>query len=643
MNWEQFTSIKNGTRIYNHGFDECVALANLYHESVLGGKFVPVAAAHQWWTTRQANIDAIYTRSSVPVVGAVYVSRGGIYNAPFGHIGVVTGVNANGSFQTIEQNGGQWRFVGKYTRKNDSSVLGFLIPKKNPANQKLEPHQRRVGSNPVKRRTDATTKSKEKKPSLAPGTVGNFTAWKHGQKVKDSVTETNIWFQGVSGDWFWAGGFTSQSTKNLKDANPQNKPKAGQRQVKGDMNSNVRKTPSTKAEITGEIKANKIVTPEGWVTGEKYGGVDTWFKVAGGFAWGGSFTNAGTANLKNLNPADPHKRTAKALPVNIRKAPATNTEILGLIEGGGTVTITGWAEGETVDGLDTWFVLENGFAWAGAFTTQSVAGLPKVEIEKPDPPEWSGEGNPNDVGPGPVLGTIRGWNDVWAPSFDRSFPRHNPRGDDLKMPSWLLIERIPVVADNHNYGREGAPNHAVIHHTATNNLESARNTLKSAGAPSTNNLVVDSVIYEMVDHRDTPATNNRWKSNTFSTTWELLNSGSAHGKPSPQTHETAAWGIARDAIRYGWELPLDRAVNVWEHREIAKEGYGTACPGDVNTDWITKRANEIIVAHYSGKTPPEPDYSSLEESINNLSALIERLIDLLKRIFRVNSDGERND
>lgn len=133
MRWEAFKRIKTGQRVLNHGFDECVALANLYHEEVLGGRFVPVGAAYQWWTQEHPQVAGIYTRSPHPVAGAVFIARGGLYNTQFGHIGVVTQVHPDGSFSTLEQNAEKHRYVARYRRENDANVLGFLHPKINPA------------------------------------------------------------------------------------------------------------------------------------------------------------------------------------------------------------------------------------------------------------------------------------------------------------------------------------------------------------------------------------------------------------------------------------------------------------------------------------------------------------------------------
>ncbi|MFA5898140.1 MAG: CHAP domain-containing protein [Hyphomicrobium sp.] len=302
--WAQVTSIPNGTRIFNYGYDQCVALANHWH-AMLGGSFVPVQSAYQWWSNSYAQVDAIYTRSAVPVAGGLFVARYGIYNAPDGHIGIVTKVHANGTFDTMEQNAGTWRYVGRYTR-GMANMLGFLVPRNNPANVPLEPTQRKVGANPVKRRAAATTQSAEKQPPLDPHGVANFNGWVYGERVNDGIVDTNVWFRGISGDMFWSGGFTSQSVDGLTNLNPVVPPAiaANQRQV-DPVPVHIRKLATANSEIVGSLAANAIVTPEGWVRGQSVSGIDVWVKIQGGHAWLGGFTREDTAGLVDLNTASP--------------------------------------------------------------------------------------------------------------------------------------------------------------------------------------------------------------------------------------------------------------------------------------------------------------------------------------------------
>lgn len=566
ITWNQFKSIPNGTRIFNHGADECVALANHFHENVLGGSFIWVGSAHQWWTTNQPEINRLYTKSSKPVAGALLVSRGGIYDRTHGHIGgVVSETYTDGSFDTIEQNAGTGarRYVYRYRRPQGNGMLGFLVPKNNPAGKPapLQPHQRRADpSAPVKRRSEPSSKSKDLGRWIQPNEVGDFDGWIRGE----SVGGNNVWFRGISGNWFWSGGFTSQVTNGLKDLNPVSPPKppavaANQRKA-FEVPVNVRATPNTSAKITGSIAANAVITPEGWVTGQKVELISVWFKVAGGYAWGGGFTKSTGDGLKNLNPAV--------------KPP--------------------------VD--------------------------PPV-ITDPTGPENS------DVGPGPVLKHIDNWNKAAAPDWgSTNFDRPTPASVFLKFP--LGIVESTVRPDRGYYhGREGKPNHFGLHHAAGPSLEGVVTSLMGDRDVSANAVIKDHEIVHMVDTRDTPSTNGRWRSNQFSVTVEVCNNKTTTDKPSPESHETAAWYIAREALSWGMKYPLARGENVFGHKELSKSA--TACPGELDMDWITRRANDIIKASEESTPVPKPDYSDLLESISGLTKVITSLIDLLKKIFRV--------
>lgn len=137
LSWYAFTAIPNGTQIKNHLYDQCVALANHYNEEVLGNPFVPVNSAYQWATAYHV-IPALFqnfTLSNSPIAGGLFVARGGIYNASDGHIGVITAVHADGTFDTMEQNTGP-RAPQRYTyryRRGRANILGFLTPLRNPA------------------------------------------------------------------------------------------------------------------------------------------------------------------------------------------------------------------------------------------------------------------------------------------------------------------------------------------------------------------------------------------------------------------------------------------------------------------------------------------------------------------------------
>ena len=133
--WNTFKAIRNGTRIYNHGYDQCVAVANRYHEGVLGGAFVPVDSAYQWWSMFNLFPELYnhYRKSNRPVPGAIVIWSGAGWNAQHGHIGVVLAVNGS-TFTTLEQNVYGARYATRHTRSiYDGGLDGFLIPSSNPA------------------------------------------------------------------------------------------------------------------------------------------------------------------------------------------------------------------------------------------------------------------------------------------------------------------------------------------------------------------------------------------------------------------------------------------------------------------------------------------------------------------------------
>lgn len=138
MNWPEFVGIPNGLRILNHSYDQCVALANLYHEEVIGGAFVPVASAYQWSTdfARYLQLTSNYTQLPAhanPEPGDIFVSRGGIYNSTDGHIGVVVRSWDGSTFGTKEQNAELNRYTYQTYNRSKANMLGYLRPKNNPA------------------------------------------------------------------------------------------------------------------------------------------------------------------------------------------------------------------------------------------------------------------------------------------------------------------------------------------------------------------------------------------------------------------------------------------------------------------------------------------------------------------------------
>lgn len=84
-----------------------------------------------------------------------------------------------------------------------------------PQPSPLLPTQRQAGDGGANRRAAPSTESELLEPNLEPNEVGNFVNWCHGQDPYG--TGNDVWFQGVSGNWFYSGAFTDAGTHDLTE------------------------------------------------------------------------------------------------------------------------------------------------------------------------------------------------------------------------------------------------------------------------------------------------------------------------------------------------------------------------------------------------------------------------------------------
>jgi len=85
------------------------------------------------------------------------------------------------------------------------------------SSEPLAGNQRITGGNGANRRSEPTSQSAIAGDPLSPGTVGNFVGWIYGEDPY--ANGNNVWFQGISGNWFYSGAFTDSSTNGLTDLN----------------------------------------------------------------------------------------------------------------------------------------------------------------------------------------------------------------------------------------------------------------------------------------------------------------------------------------------------------------------------------------------------------------------------------------
>lgn len=169
---------------------------------------------------RHADCKTGYAHLSSTIINTGQAISQGQLIGYSGNTGGTTGPHLHVEVMPLNPNGSNG-----YAGRINPDTMGGFKPRGstggNGAGGALAPNQRKTGANPVKRRADATTKSAEIQPMLAANTVGDFDGWKHGERVNDGIKDTDIWFRGdFSKNWFWAGGFTSQSTEGLADLNP---------------------------------------------------------------------------------------------------------------------------------------------------------------------------------------------------------------------------------------------------------------------------------------------------------------------------------------------------------------------------------------------------------------------------------------
>lgn len=507
MTWAQFVSQPNGTRVYNHGYDQCVAVANQYHENVIGGSFVGVSAAFQWWTNfgSYATLGANYTQvSGNPQAGDIFVARYGIYNAQFGHIGVVTRGWDGSTFGTAEQNAERNRYFYQTYNRSMANILGFLRPKNNPANVPIAATQRKVGNNPVKRRQGPSTSSAELPDPLQPGTVGNFNGWIYGEQVNDGVANTNIWYRGTSGNFFWAGGFTEINGHDLENLNPVAPTDPAERVV-GSNPARRRKDASTSAaEVGAALLPNAKQKFTGFKIGEKVtdsvASTDIWYSVDGWFSWAGAFTKISTDGLTEIKPVPPTPEPPTPVPPTPEPPTPSGRKPVS----------------ETTPNWDM--------------------SAPAANPTYPRPvPATTGVVLPDTITERVEAVSVNGYT-VGRPEKPNHIVLHHAASDSL---SGVI---------NTLRGTSGAP-------TASYAVKDRElvSMVAEQDSPWTNGRWTSnmySVTFEMCNASG--SSTNGWF------------------PPSAETCETTAWAMARAAQRWGMELPLEHGVNVFGHKEVSK-------------------------------------------------------------------------
>lgn len=478
--------------------------------------------------------------------------------------------------------------------------------------------QQRRASAFVNRRVGSPSTSAPTGEGLPAGTVGNFTGWIRGE----SVDGNNVWFRGISGDWFWSGGFDGGAdTSGLEDLNPAT---LGAKQRKTTTELRGRAEPTTTAAINQVLPAGTVGDFDGWRYGEAVGTENRWLRGAHSGDW---FSLAyleprNTDSLDDLNPktetptAPSNQRTVAGNSVNGRTGPSTKFPIVQSLDAGTVGTFNGYAKGETVEGVDMWFrgAINGNWFWAGAFTSQSTDGLTLVT----DAPTTPSTPSPVDAD------NPRGLTKTTPVYPGAAFGLDAPLGDGSRATKGTPPVAVPKVGIDRY----------IVHHTGATGDQldyfSYRNDRSSC---PTWYLRTSGQVIELIRPGMKPAaTGPDW--NYRSVAVETQNAtGSPEWKVTDAQLEAHARMIAWLASYNGRELdgvPVDFTIDrahVISHREALPGS--TECPGDylqARLDQIVARAKEIYAAEHP-ETPTGGDTVPVERSW--LQSVLDKLKSLL--------------
>lgn len=332
----------------------------------------------------------------------------------------------------------------------------------------------------------------------------------------------------------------------------------------------------------------------------------------------------GTVVVEWVNtPVGPTQRQVGPHQVIRRAAPSTTAQIVEpSLEPGVVGNFNGWIRGESVAGNNVWFRGINGhYFWSGGFTSQSTAGLTDLNGAAPAPAPTP----PTDVDTG-----------AYTPNLV------NPRAEDF--PAWIRFETVldknessleqnRIMADY--YGVKYDPVESHIHWWDAPEKKPSHdgtvNHLNTNDGLSVNFVVSENRVTMMVPLNVIAKTTG--KRNPYA--WKTENDPNL----SEQGYKTLGF------VHYLVERlnPKLAGEPIRRHKDFMVTDCSDLDPVKVRAYAEKFRTGELDPATGEpARTPtptPEPtpttDDGELKQSITGLTALIQKLIDLLKSIFKV--------
>lgn len=487
---------------------------------------------------------------------------------------------------------------------NDPNHYKFLSPTWAPV--VLTETQRQVlPSLPVSRRIGAPSTSSPKGAELAPGTVGNFTGWIRGENVSGN----DVWFQGISGDWFWSGGFVGgANTKGLKDLNVAVL-QPNQRIVLGTLPCRRRiGEPKTTAPTGAELPAGSTATFDSHIVGELVEGNSHWYVAGNDYFWSGAFqggfssvglVDKGTFGATTPTTPSNADRTVKALPARVRKTPTTASEnIVGEKAGNSVVSLKGYVVGQDVSGNSNWGVLADGSGYISltVFTDISTTGLSLIT-------------DPVPVDPGSIVKTDY-----------KTFTKDST----LAEVKWV---------GSPNFGKYPAVKKiAIVEHWMAGYLAGTDATFQKITEPVTNGRsmgvattygVGQTEIHQYIKEDEYHHGNGNRESNANSISIEHEGGYTVNGvvqTPTKAVLDLSAKLHADIARRHGMGK-LVLGTNVFLHSEFTQ----TTCPGTLNVLYILNEANRLNGYDVVIPEPEAPDNTKAKAIVAEIEVKIAEL------------------
>jgi hypothetical protein len=209
------------------------------------------------------------------------------------------------------------------------------------------------------------------------GASGYGSDWGYGAHVHQTLWD----------GWYY--NFCSSCTLNFENYVGSPEPTGTQRVV-GSSPANGRSDPSTAQPATQQLPPGTLANFNGWIRGETVSGNNVWFRgeFSGDWFWSGGFTDTGTHDLTDLNPAVPaagYQRTVGPNSANGRSDPSTANPATQTLAPNTIADMDGWITGESVDGNTVWFrgAISGDYFWSGGFTDTGTHDL--ADLNQPDP------------------------------------------------------------------------------------------------------------------------------------------------------------------------------------------------------------------------------------------------------------------